>query len=109
MRPDRQDSRRGSDYSVADDQMTSEDDPQEAAAAVAAAAPDDDDYFSPPVSRTEVNEVFQTWRNPSSTGQSSDDSGLGLTAGPSRKASTNNQQVRQKERKRCDEWRFFFF
>lgn len=45
-------------------------------------APDDTLFASPPVSRTEVQEVFQTWRNPSSIGQASDDSGLGGSHGP---------------------------
>ena len=36
-----------------------------------------DELTSPPVSRAEVQELFQTWRNPSSVGQRSDDSGVG--------------------------------
>lgn len=47
---------------------------------VAPVVADDSNFFSPPVSRSEVQEVFQTWRNPSSIGQSSDDSGLGLNS-----------------------------
>lgn len=63
------------------------------------------DEISPPVSRAEVLEVFESWRNSASVTGRSDDSGLGQ--GSSTQSESQAIKVRRHYIERIDFFRYF--